>query len=47
MDAVAILFANILCGTMFLPEISAAYAGSLEPAPSAEPDLSAEQPAPV
>jgi hypothetical protein len=45
MDAAAILFANVLCGTMFLPEISTAYAGVLEPAPPDDIDLSAPQPA--
>jgi hypothetical protein len=47
MDAVAILFANVLCGTMFFPEISAAYAGMLEPAPPDDIDLSGQQPAGV
>jgi len=32
LDAFAILFANVLCGTMFLPEVTAAYAGGLEQA---------------
>ena len=45
MDAVAILFANVLCGSMFFPEIAAAYAGLLEPAPPEDIDLSAQQPA--
>jgi len=30
MDASAILFANLLCGTMFLPEVTVAYAGDVE-----------------
>jgi hypothetical protein len=46
MDGMAILFANVLCGTMFLPEIIAAYAGYLE-TPAVEPDLSGGQPAAV
>jgi hypothetical protein len=46
MDGVAILFANVLCGTMFLPEIVAAYAGYLETS-VVEPDLSSGQPAAV
>jgi hypothetical protein len=33
MDALAVLFANVLCGTMFLPGVTAAYAGFLEPTP--------------
>jgi hypothetical protein len=45
MDAMAILFANVLCGTMFFPEIRAAYAGMLEPAPPDNIDLSRQQPA--
>jgi hypothetical protein len=35
MDAVLILFANVLAGTMFLPAVTEAYAGDLEAAPDA------------
>jgi hypothetical protein len=45
MDAALILFANVLCGSMFFPEIIAAYAGLLEPVPQEDIDLSAQQPA--
>jgi hypothetical protein len=49
MDAVAILFANVVCGTMFLPEIRAAYAGLHQPRAPANTAASpsAEQPAGV
>ena len=30
LDALAILFANVLCGTMFLPEVALAYGGVVE-----------------
>jgi hypothetical protein len=45
MDAAAVLFANVLCGVMFFPEISAAYAGVLEPVLAQEDlDVAADQP---
>jgi hypothetical protein len=31
MDAAAILFANVLCGSMFLPEVTAKMPGTLKP----------------
>ena len=42
MDAVAVLFAIVLLGTMFLPDVSEAYAGELETVPP-QPTVLPEQ----
>jgi len=45
MDAVAVLFAIVLLGTMFLPDVSEAYAGELEIGPQSSVVLPEQRPA--